>query len=329
MRSLDLEYLRLSYSEWKNGRNLFGGHQFVGKKRRPIYLQERHQNWCPDLRSDTAIVLQGPLVRGSDFTVNSIKSYRVLFPKTPIILSTWDSEDTRLLAESEKCGAHVVTQKIPKSKGIKNSNLQMLSSSAGIQVAKAAGSNYILKTRTDQRIHSDSALSLFHSILKSFPLEGEHRAQHSRILTFSLNTFLYRLYGMSDMMTFGYVGDIEKYWNGETDTRSIGDIDAGRTLKDWALQRMCEVGFCSSFLENTGWSLKWTLEDSWKAFGERFAVIDACSIDLLWRRYTTKEDRWQLYSGNPVSQEIDFARWLQLKSGELKPDEAILDTVIG
>ena len=89
---------------------------------------------------------------------------------------------------------------------------------------------------------------------------------------------------------------------------------------------MCEVRYCSDFLVRTGWSLEWTLQDSWKALACRFAVLDAAAVDLYWPKYSSKEERWRSYGGDPHFLEVDFAMWMMMRSGLLVPDEGILDT---
>ena len=298
---------------------------FITKRVRPRRDVPRHPKWTADLREDTAIVMQGPLRHEHDFTYETVLRYRTNFPNAPIIVSTWDSEAGRATAALEAAGAHVVTHQPPKTRGVKNSNLQMLSAANGVAVAADLGASFVLKTRTDQRLYSERLLGLLHATLEAFPLEAERGSQFRRLVGLSLNTFAYRMYGMSDMFTFGAIEDVSRYWDGTLDAREFGESVEATTHREFAELQVCEVRYCSDFLKRTGWSLEWTLEDSWKAFACRFAVLDAAAVDLYWPKYSNKEERWRSYEGDPRFLEVDFAMWMMMRSSSDVPNEEILD----
>jgi len=93
----------------------------------------------------------------------------------------------------------------------------------------------------------------------------------------------------------------------------------------FALLATCEVRYCSEFLSRTGWSLRWTLEDSWLAFSDRFLILDASSVDLFWPKYTTEEERWRTYDGNPRFEEVGFSLWVSIFKGLRPTSESPLD----
>ena len=279
----------------------------------------------PDVRHDTAIVLQGPILREDNFTYETVRRYRTNFPNTPIILSTWKSESDLDIQNIQGLGATVLTQPEPSYRGIQNSNMQMISSAMGIQEAARQGVAFVLKTRTDQRAYSERMLGLMHAAHANFPLSESRGAQHGRIIGLSLNSFAYRMYGLSDMFTFGTIQDLLNYWSGKLDDRTPEDLEVASNLREYAHKRICEVQYCSSYLAQTGWKLQWTLRDSWDAIASRFLILDTSAIDLLWPKYTMVEERWRTYHGSPVFQEIDFAMWLMMHSGTIIPDERILD----
>ena len=298
---------------------------FVTERRRPKFESRRHKTWCADPRSDTAIVLQGPIWRVDDFTVESVRRYRTNFPNAPIIVSTWTSEigrDTELI---EDLGGIVVHQEPPSFAGIANQNLQLFSSRLGVLKAEQFGVTHVIKSRTDQRCYSERMLGLLHETLNCFPLVSGVGKQERRIIGLSFNTFAYRMYGMSDMFTFGTCADSSKYWDGTPDMRKLEDLKISKTMREFAEKRLCEVKFCSEFLARTGWDLKWTLEDSWKAFAERFVILDASAVDLYWPKYSSIEERNRRDDGHPLKFEIDFAWWLMMYGQSVNPDETILD----
>ena len=306
--------------QWKRS-----GDEFVNLRFRPKNDLERNQLWSPDLRADTAIVLQGPIIHENDFTYQTALRYRINFPNAPIIISTWESEEIPQIERYKILDVIVFLQPKPKYAGISNSNLQMVSSANGIKLASTLNVSHVIKTRTDQRIYSERLLGLLHAAINMFPLTCNSVVQSQRILGLSLNTFKYRLYGLSDMFLFGSIRDMSLYWNGILDQRKESDFKAENSIRGYSQQQVCEVRYCSDFLTNSGRELKWTLEDSWAAFASQFIILDAGSLDLFWPKYSNQEERWRSYDGNPRFQEIDFAFWLMIQSEAIAPDESILD----
>lgn len=298
---------------------------FNTERRRPKRDVERHPNWYADLRNDTAIVMQGPLRHEDDFTLETVRRYRTNFPNAPIIVSTWDNEKGKGTESLESAGAHVVTHQPPEARGVQNSNLQMWSAAKGVAVAADLGASFVLKTRTDQRIYSERLFGLLHAMIEEFPLEDDQGDQYRRLVGLSFNTFAYRMYGLSDMFTFGAIEDMRRYWDGTLDYREIEEPIRTSTPREFAQLQVCEVRYCSNFLQRTGWRLEWTLRDSWKALARRFAVLDAATVDLYWPKYSSKEERWRSYDGDPRFLEVDFAMWMLMRSNSIVPNEGILD----
>jgi hypothetical protein len=274
-------------------------------------------------------VLQGPIIDWEDFTIESVRRYRTNFPYAPIIVSTWDDEPPDTITDiRNKFEAIVVTQRRPENPGISNTNLQVASSALGVDAARRAGASYVLKSRTDQRHYSEHLLRVLHSSLSAFPLKTDAGTQERRVVGLSLNSFAHRLYGLSDMFTFGTLGDMSRYWDGAQDSRPP-EIIRFSTLREFAEQRVCEVRFFSRFLEATEWNLGWTLKDYWSAVAKRLVVLDANAVDLLWPKYSVREERWTKYSGKPWFRELNFSLWLELYTGSRHEiDESILDALM-
>lgn len=300
------------------------GKYFVTFKVRPTITPETHPKWLPSDLTECAIVVQGGIETRSDFTHETVKLYARNFPNAKIILSTWDDTDGELLRSFKNAGVHLVLSRKPSISGIGNSNLQTISSHAGLLKAKQLGFEFALKTRTDQRFFNPRTLSLFKASLMSNPLTTEQSTcQINRLVTLSFCSLAYRMYGLTDMLQFGNVEDLLEYWPGELDSRnvdSIGGIPA-HTLRGLAQQNIVETYFCSNFLSRTGWPLKWTLSDYWMAVRERFFIVDSASIDFFWPKYSSREDRWRIYSEAPSHQEIDSAFWHSLLNGMEAPEK--------
>lgn len=263
------------------------------------------------IREETvAIILQGPIVHAHNFTKETVKLYKKLFSqKAIIIVSTWNDEDVKSIKEISELGAIVITNEKPKSPGIKNINLQIVSSLAGIRKARSLGASYILKTRTDHRMHAPNIEEFLLSTLRAFPLVGTN-LQRERIVAASLNTYKYRPYSISDMLLFGNIDDIEAYFTLPEDTRTRAEFN---DIGTWSQGRFCEVYLATSFLEKTGRTLSFTLGDSWRTYAERFCVIDAQTLDLFWYKYEYWHEYRDLdYQNMRTTQELTFREWLIL-----------------
>ena len=153
--------------------------------------------------------MQGPIIEKNQFTLETIKLYQRNFPKAKIILSTWESERKKI--KNVESADFKILFEVPKYQniGYKSTNLQILSTQNGLNYLKHKEYNYILKTRTDQRYSNPEMLIFLKSLLKNFPINNPKvLKQEQRLIGLSFNTFLYRLYGLSDMFLFGTTNDV-------------------------------------------------------------------------------------------------------------------------
>lgn len=276
---------------------------------RPVAPSARSIRLTPSNLSDTAIVMQGPLVLASDFTFHSARFYRESFPDAPLVVVVWSSESTQDLQELRSLGAHVVVLDLPNDPGPANINLQRSSVLAGLHAAENLGCQFAVRTRSDQRFYDDQALPFLHATLDAFrpPSSGPY----SRIVTTSLDTFRFRLYGLSDQFHFGRVSDLLQFWQAEEDVPKDQEASSSRALQAARLN-LPEVALTSAYLDRTGWELKWSLSDWWQALADRFVIVDASALDLVWPKYSSREFRWRRYGDASPLEEVDFADWLSL-----------------
>ena len=271
-----------------------------------------------------AIVMQGPLLVEDDYTLNTLQQYRKWFPDASIIFSTWNDQDPNTLDKIGGLGCDVLvsdSQHFVESPRASNFNKQLHSSHVGIAQAAQCGAKFAVKTRSDQRIYNPHSLESLPALLRQFELTNAPR-QKARIVVSSLNTFALRLYGVSDMLTFGHVEDLLVYWNGRLDLRNLPD--SGGFSRAYATDRNMEVFLCSNFLQNSGDSLKWTLADYWDALARRFLVVDSNYLDLHWPKYRRIENRWA-WNNDMKTAEVSFAMWLGMLDKSLTCDESLLD----
>jgi hypothetical protein len=210
----------------------------------------------------------------------------------------------------------VVMSHKPAYAGQQNANLQIVSTSAGVRAAKEAGASHILKTRTDQRLGAPNLLDLLDGMQRAFALR-DAPGQQARLMALSLNTFRYRMYGVSDMFLYGGTEDMLAYWTPPLDDRRFDPNEVHfRNLREFSQWRICEVYLCTEFLKRSGWELRWTLEDYWRLLAERFCIVDANSLDLFWPKYSTRELRWTNYTAQSHNfTELGFRDWMLLQGG--------------
>ena len=256
------------------------------------------------------IVVQGPIILDQDFTIETLKLYRKNFPDAFIILSTWPTtkKNIRIL---KKLNIKVLENLQPKNKGISNINLQIVSSRNGILLAKKMGAKFVLKTRTDQRIYHPNLKNYLFNFINTFPLKKKYMNQKYRLVGISLNTFKYRLYGVSDMFVFGHIKDVMKYFSPPLDNRNrINNTSSDLTWKSFSKLNICEVYFCTNFLKKIGRKINYTLSDSLKIYRDHFIILDYNSIKLYWHKYTLNNNRYEHFGF--FDPQLSFCDWLML-----------------
>jgi hypothetical protein len=229
-----------------------------------------------------AIILQGAIGNNQKTLASVISRYRLLFPFARIILSTWENENTDFVQSIENI--HVIKSIQPTNPGISNTNLQLVSSRVGIELADQLGCKYVIKSRTDQMLLNSTFLVSLHGFVSD---KSEH-LKESRIVISSFNTFCFRKYSISDMFTFGPIDEMKKLWFVPLDSRDPKEI---RSIKlddkdSWSRLRVAENYIFSLYLENKGLVLDFTFEQYFKALTEYFIVIDSADLGQSWSKYT-------------------------------------------
>ena len=306
---------RLSSAVTEAGTRLTG--HWTTYHRRPL-LAKDVGTWC-DLPSDVlagiGIVIQGPIFTPNDFTIETLRLYRQLFPGVPIIVSTWTDTPPDLIAAVSSLGADVVLSALPPYRGYGNVNYQIVSTVAGLKRAKELGCTWVVKSRADQRIYAPSSLGFLKSLVETFPPSA---GLDSRIIVMGI-TRKYKLYHLADMFHFGHVDTLLTYWDAPHDTRRFNEPDMRQdadSFKRISRLLICEAYLFTTFLSKVGERLQGTLQDSWRMIAKHAVVIDRESLDLFWPKYRlAREYRDRTYSGINLAQEISFAEWLMFHRG--------------
>ncbi|MDC0273006.1 WavE lipopolysaccharide synthesis family protein [bacterium] len=304
---------------------IFSNNYFFSALKREKY--SANINSSPDIKSFSdriSIVMQGPIIEKNDFTLETLKLYKKRYPNISIILSTWDNYEKDLISKFTKIGIEVILNSMPDYFGISNVNLQIKSTKSGILKARQAGCQYCLKTRTDQRVYKHDFILFFLSILASFKIN--HKYLKERLITRSMNTFKYRLYGVTDMLMFGNIDDMILYWDAELDNRKLNEVDEGISALDFSKARLCEVYLSTEFFKKIKFEVDFTLKNYWQSMAAFFFVVDANSIDIFWFKYNRWNERRRYQNKTrKLDEEFYFSDWLNSHNNlsHYTPDGAI------
>ncbi|MDO5151427.1 MAG: WavE lipopolysaccharide synthesis family protein, partial [Oscillospiraceae bacterium] len=156
--------------------------------------------------NECAIILQGPLVKDDNFTVETIKLYSAYYQGAKIIVSTWVNVDSEIEQELSRLNVKIIKNKYPDKNGIGNINYQLITSLNGVKYAEELKAEYIWKTRTDQRFYHPFALGYLLSKTKKNP---------ERIICLGgiRNSFVNRYFQLSDFMVFGTCENVGNYYS--------------------------------------------------------------------------------------------------------------------
>ena len=265
----------------------------------------------------TAVIVQGPLQSKEDFTLETIKIYKKIFPLSPVIVSTWSAERKKDLDALERAGAILVLSDIPAKTGWGNIELQVLSTSSGLLLAKELGCEYVAKTRTDWRMYRPSALQCLNSLLRLYP-PSDCGKQENRIVASSTSTLKHRIYGLTDIFQYGSIEDMMMYWEdlnhdtqGKFRNTEVPEIIKGTPL-------VAEIYLCARYLETIGVDLDFSLTQWWESLRNNFIVVDNAMLDAVWNKYDRKfENRYtNSYTlRGPLA--IDHLDWLRLLNSDV------------
>ena len=182
------------------------------------------------IQEKIGLVMQGPLVKKNNFTLNTAKFYLKNFSQINIVISTWTSDDISIFGELQaefNERLKIIQNDEPEFSGIFNLNKQINSTVAGFKSLKESGIEISVKSRTDQRITNPLA---FENALRLFSYLNRHNElRKPKIIVSSFNSFRFRLYGLSDMFQFGKTDDLLKFWSCPNDFRTNEDINGNKS----------------------------------------------------------------------------------------------------
>lgn len=312
---------------WSVDQQNSGGQFFTTLHQRP--KQDAQIGTWPEpdcVTGGAAIVMQGPIATQDDFTLETLRLYRRHMPQTHLVLSTWDDTDPAHLAGIADLGVEIVLSEKPSVPGLFNINMQIVSASAGVRHAVDAGAEWIMKTRTDQRLYEPNVMPFLIGLAKSFPVTVPTPQKH-RVIGIGHGSLKFAPYHVTDQTVFGHADDMLAYWTPPLQdsayvARWAGDrasIYFGHSVGE--LCRFCapESYFASQFLMRMGRALDWTVADSWATYRDHFCFPDYGASDFYWvksQTYTGREHN-TVYEKITNRQEMSFREWMLLYSGQL------------
>ena len=262
---------------------------------------------------DTAIIIQGNLDGLKNFVRETIEIYLKLFNNAVIILSTWDTDIDQTFYNDYKDKIKIIINEKPKN-FIHTTDLQTISTSSAVKLAKDLNLKYCLKSRTDCRIYKKNTITFLKNLINLFPINQNYDFLKSRIISCSIDTRKFRVYGFSDIMLFGITENIEKYFSNESFETGIEKYKFGKfpsIINDTAVVH--EIFLCARFLASSNININWSLEDWWDKCRDLFCVVDPATIDLFWFKFHWKfEQRFLTNYTSDFSQSLQFSDWLNL-----------------
>ena len=232
-----------------------------------------------------AIILQGPICHRHNFTLETIRRYRGLYPDIRIYLSTWENEIVDFDPETE--GFTLIRNPLPENRGHCNINCQILSTRYGLEAAKRDGCRWAMKTRTDYRFYDWQLPHWYLSLLEAFPVCG--KGLKSRIIVQEASRFM--PFFIDDYCMFGEISDLQFFWSVPLRNTSAGiiRIDSQEELhcmnEIYTPQPCTEIYLYRSFAERLGDPSELKSEDYYGFLADRLILTHW--DQWLWYKYNT------------------------------------------
>jgi len=262
-----------------------------------------------------AIVVQGPIV--PEVTKYALSVTSAQHPHDLIVLSTWRETPAELVAEVAPYVDEVVLNDAPALAGIQHRNYQIVSTRAGLECARAAGAEQVLKTRTDGVHISPSIFDDAAALEQRFaPAAARALGLRGRIIVPQSFTRTYVPYHASDLMMLGATEDLMAFWSAPLDLRPGTARDfypATISLRDVALDgRAPETYFGVHYCRHVGRPVRGTVHDSWAYYRDLFTVVDNDWFGLLWLKNVSMPEA--RLKGGP-RRLVDHRFWKRLVAG--------------
>lgn len=313
---------------------------FVSFRKKPKDIKKYVVNYniTKNIKS-VAIVIQGPLKKEDDFTLQTVMYYKKMYPLCDVIVSTWEDEDKRLVQRIREAGAIVILNAKPLKTGLGNVNFQLVSTKQGIDYAlKKTDKKYILKTRSDQRIVKPHFLEYFIGLLEQFPISQNEYQQNKRILVHQGSTGgnMFIPYFISDFLYFGDKDDMAALFALKLDDKISMSYKersnwiqglTGKVSVDKYYQLTApEIYIIEEYIKfRTGKKPDRTVEKYWEFMRNYMISISWDDISLFWYKYNSQNESelFRLYEERDNERRYlqytwTFQNWFNLYSGMIE-----------
>ena len=277
--------------------------------------------------SNWTIVIQGPV--GSEKELNylqkSLRDIHEISPEINIVICSY--LEFKLFTDLLDKNLYRDLILLSSTDYKNNFERQVASTAAGLTKAKEYKSEYSIKLRVDQRLRNPASIYLFDLLLGLFRDAKTH--DNFRIIFSSYNSWLYRIFGLSDMLTVGSTDELIKFWNFNN---QIEDYDLNlKIYPNWLKDRILfyESFLCMRYLNYYNFNFT---EDKYvdyaRSLRDFFLVVDSSSIGHEWLK------RNRIWSGNSIVKagfdlppdsllEVSFSNWLLIKNNllSINPNE--------
>jgi hypothetical protein len=283
-----------------------------------------------------AIIMQGPLIKEDNFTLETVKFYNKIYPNVQIIVSTWNTEDIVYIEKIRKCdNCEVILNELPKNSGFLNFNYQMVSTVAGLKRARELGKTFVFKTRCDYRFYKRGLLDYMRNMLMIFPCSDEKMCQKYRIvITSGRYDDMFKQFYVGDQFNFGYISDMLNLWEQELSNNNISMADftnvKGIKHLTWKEERdICRVLTKGYVKKMTSYDIPNTIEAYWEFVRKYLIFMSAKDVDAYWCKYEYRFEETlsngEYYRNDSESKCLaynwNFSNWLNLYLGSLKYQE--------
>ena len=269
---------------------------------------------------DIAILIQGPIQKQDNFTLETIKIYKKIFPSILIVLSSWKSDDINDIKKLNLKNLFIIQSKQPLSSGELNINYQIKSVVAGLKFLKRFKNiKYVLKTRTDCRVYNPNSFLYLKDMINNFPIKKNNFLE-KRILFSSLATCKFRVYGATDITQFGTLRDLTKYWDVPYYEHGLSNLvnkNKNPIIKGTPV--ISEIYLFAHFVYRNNIKLKWNLKHWWSLLRNYFLVFDSQSLDFFWNKYEKNiEMRFHTTYSENFPRSLNFNDWLKIYHNNYK-----------
>ncbi|MCG8653851.1 MAG: WavE lipopolysaccharide synthesis family protein, partial [Pirellulales bacterium] len=201
-------------------------------------------------------------------------------------------------------------------------NHQILSTRRGIAEAEQFGVDYVLKTRSDTRLHSPHIADFLTGMVRAFPF-SKGCGQQERIAVLDYATRLYMPYHPSDILMFGRAADLKQYWSAPLCGPEV-EMDLPNTIGRWINESIPEIILCRHYFEQLSIPLDGTLDQWWQLLADHFVVVDRASLGFFWPKYNYYDDHVSNDQEEFGNQAIcSFRHWINLAVMKHQPEVAM------